>query len=245
MEVHERIRKIREDLFRGSNIDFAKAIDEKPNTTSNWMSGSRKIGLEVIEKILARLPQISSSWLVSGEGPMLKTDTDKEEPYLITKSGVKYFQLPNGKFLMRVPFVPIKAYAKYIDEYRDADFSEPLDEYNFIVDQIGHGCYMAFEIKGDSMDDDTRKSLGNGDIVLGRELRSEHWKDKLHTNEYPNWIIVLDNTILCKQIINQDMERGVITCHSLNSSPEYSDFELSFNDIRQMFNIIQRVSNMM
>ena len=104
---------------------------------------------------------------------------------------------------------------------------------------------MAFEIKGDSMDDDTRKSLANGDIVLGRELGSEHWRDKLRTNEYPNWIIVLDNTILCKQIINQDVEKGTITCHSLNTSPEYSDFELSFNDIRQMFNIIQRVSNMM
>ncbi|MDR2951560.1 MAG: helix-turn-helix transcriptional regulator [Dysgonomonas sp.] len=244
MEAYERIRKIREDLFKGSNIEFAKAIDEKPNTTSNWMSGNRKIGLEVLEKILARLPQISSSWLVSGEGPMIKTDSGKEEPYLITKSGVKYFQLPNGKFLMRVPFVPVKAYAKYVDEHRDAEAAEPLDEYNFIVDQIGHGCYMAFEIKGDSMDDDTRKSLGNGDIVLGRELGPEHWKDKLHTNEYPNWVIVLDNTILCKQIVDQDVERGVITCHSLNPSPEYSDFELSFNDIRQMFNIIQRVSNM-
>ena len=245
MEAYERIRKIREDLFKGSNIEFAKAIDEKPNTTSNWMSGNRKIGLEVLEKILARIPQISSSWLVSGEEPMLKTDAGKEEPYLITKSGVKYFQLPNGRFLMRVPFVPVKAYAKYVDEHRDAEFGEPLDEYNFIVDQIGHGCYMAFEIKGDSMDDDTRKSLGNGDIVLGRELGPEHWKDKLHTNEYPNWVIVLDNTILCKQIVNQDVEKGVITCHSLNPSPEYSDFELSFNDIRQMFNIIQRVSNMM
>ncbi len=245
MEIHERIKKIREDLFKGSNSEFARSIDEKPNTTSNWISGNRKIGLEVIEKILARLPQINASWLLTEEGPMMKADADKEEPYLITKAGVKYFQLANGKYLMRVPFVPIKAYAKYIDDYRDAEFSSSLDEYNFIVDQIGHGKYMAFEIKGDSMDDDTRKSLANGDIVLGRELGSEHWRDKLRTNEYPNWIIVLDNTILCKQIINQDVEKGTITCHSLNTSPEYSDFELSFNDIRQMFNIIQRVSNMM
>ena len=245
MEIHERIKKIREDLFKGSNSEFARSIAEKPNTTSNWISGNRKIGLEVIEKILARLPQINASWLLTEEGPMMKADADKEEPYLITKAGVKYFELANGKYLMRVPFVPIKAYAKYIDDYRDAEFSGSLDEYNFIVDQIGHGKYMAFEIKGDSMDDDTRKSLANGDIVLGRELGSEHWRDKLHTNEYPNWIIVLDNTILCKQIINQDIEKGTITCHSLNTSPEYSDFELSFNDIRQMFNIIQRVSNMM
>ena len=53
MEIHERIKKIREDLFKGSNSEFARSIDEKPNTTSNWISGNRKIGLEVIEKILA------------------------------------------------------------------------------------------------------------------------------------------------------------------------------------------------
>ncbi len=243
MEVYERIKKIREDLFDGSNIEFAKAIGEKPNTTSNWMSGSRKIGLEVIEKILSGLPQINSGWLLSGEGTMLKSG-DSDDPYLITKSGIKYYQLPNGKFLMQVPFVPVKAYAKYVDECRDADPGEPMDEYNFIVDQIGHGKYMAFEIKGDSMDDDTRRSLANGDIILGRELNREYWKEKLHTKEYPNWIIVLDNTILCKQIIDQDLEKGTITCHSLNPSPEYGDFELKMNDIRQMFNIIQRVSNM-
>lgn len=244
MEIHERIRLIREDLFKGSNTDFAHAIEEKPNTTSNWISGNRKVGLEVIEKILARLPQINSSWLIAGEGAMLKSDKKDEEPYLVTKAGVKYYQLPNGRYLMRVPFVPMKVYAKYVDDHRDADLTESLDEYNFIVDQIGHGRYMAFEIKGDSMDDDTRKSLANGDIVLGRELHCDHWKEKLHTNDYPNWIIVLDNTILCKQIIDQDVERGIITCHSLNPSPEYADFTLRFNEIRQMFNIIQRVSNM-
>ena len=133
-------------------------------------------GLEVIEKILSGLPQINSGWLLSGEGTMLKSG-DSEDPYLITKSGIRYYQLPNGKFLMQVPFVPVKAYAKYVDECRDADLGEPMDEYNFIVDQIGHGKYMAFEIKGDSMDDDTRRSLANGDIILGRELNREYWKD--------------------------------------------------------------------
>lgn len=263
MEIHDRIKKIREELFNGSNIEFARAIEEKPNTTSNWISGNRKIGLEVMEKIRARLPQIDPGWLLSGEGTMFRADNKessyltgepdnsyrqlpdkKEGPYLVTKAGIKYYQLPSGKYLMQVPFVPVKAYAKYIDECRDADPGESLDEYNFIVDQIGHGRYMAFEIKGDSMDDDTRKSLADGDIVLGRELHCEHWKEKLNTREYPNWIIVLENTILCKQIVDQDMEKGTITCHSLNPSPEYGDFELKLNDIRQLFNIIQRVSNM-
>lgn len=166
-----------------------------------------------------------------------------EEPYLTTPSGIKYFQRPGGKYLMRVPIVPIYAYAKYIDEFRDAEIWDGDGYFDFPVDQIYHGSYQAFEIKGDSMDDDSKRSLSHGDIVLGRELNQSLWRDKLHTDQYPNWIIVLDETILCKQIIEQNLETGDIVCHSLNSSPEYTDFTINLNDVRKLFNIVQRVSS--
>lgn len=266
--INDRIRKVIEALFNGNTSAFALQIGHKYHTIRN-ITGEResKPSSEILESIVNSIENINSDWLLTGNGDMLKPEKENSskikyyqssddhaqgrnmvnehsEPYLVTKAGTKYYQLPHGKYLMRVPFVPVKAYAKYIDECRDAELNESLEEYNFVVDQIGRGCYMAFEIKGDSMDDNSKRSLSNGDIILGRELGKEHWRDRLHTNEYPNWIIVLDKTILCKQIIAQDMERGTITCHSLNPSPEYSDFELNFNDIRQMFNIIQRVSNM-
>lgn len=246
--INDRVRKIIDTLYNGNTRAFTLHINQNYHTIRNII-GERasKPSSEILESIVSSIEDINSDWLLTGNGTMLKSgvESTSNEPHLITKAGTKYFQLPNGKYLMRVPFVPVKAYAKYIDEWRDADVSEPLEEYNFVVEQIGHGRYMAFEIKGDSMDDNSKRSLSNGDIILGRELGQEHWRDRLRTNEYPNWIIVLDNTILCKQIIEQDMERGTITCHSLNTSPEYSDFELKLNDIRQMFNIIQRVSNMM
>lgn len=168
----------------------------------------------------------------------------EDEPFLITKSGMKYYQMGNGKYRMRVPFIPAKAYAKYVDEVRDADFlGQGFEEFDFVVDQIGHGRYYAFEIKGDSMDDDSKRSISNGDIVLARELSREYWKSKLRTEDFPNWIIVLDSTILCKQIISQDMQECNIVCHSLNPSPEYADFKLNLNDVRQLCNIVQRVSS--
>ncbi len=195
--------------------------------------------------LLASYFGVNEDWLWKGEGRMSRTDKVKgEDPYLITKSGVKYYEMANGKYRMRVPFIPVKAYAKYIDEYRDADvLEEGYEEFDFIVDKIGHGRYFAFEIKGDSMDDDTKRSLSNGDIVLARELGHEHWINKLHTEDFPNWIIVLNNTILCKQIVSQDIEKGTITCHSLNSSPEYSDFTLKLDNVCQLLNIVQRVSS--
>ena len=93
------------------------------------------------------------------------------------------------------------------------------------------------------MDNDSKRSLSNGDIVLARELGKEHWRNKLHTEDFPNWVIVLNNTILCKQIISQDLEKGTIVCHSLNPSPEYTDFELKLDDVCQLCNIVQRMSS--
>lgn len=213
-------------------------------TITNYVEGKTNPNKSNVS-ILASYFGVNEEWLLNGEGKIQRSGKSKiDEPYLITKSGVKYYEMENGKYRMRVPFIPIKAYAKYIDECRDAEFvGDEFEEFDFIVDKIGHGRYFAFEIKGDSMDDDSKRSLSNGDIVLARELGKEHWRNKLHTDDFPNWIVVLKNTILCKQIIEQDMETGTIICHSLNLSPEYADFELKLDDICQLCNIVQRVSS--
>lgn len=213
-------------------------------TIANYIEGKTNPNKSNIA-ILASYFNVNEDWLFKGEGEMVTTPKLKDDkPYLVTKSGAKYYEMANGKYRMRVPFIPIKAYAKYADEYRDVEFAgDKFDEFDFIVDKIGLGRYFAFEIKGDSMDDDSKRSLCNGDIVLARELNKEHWRNKLHTDDYPNWIIVLNNTILCKQIIDHDLDKGAITCHSLNTSPEYADFELKLDNICQLCNIVQRVSN--
>ena len=213
-------------------------------TIANYLDGKTNPNKSNIA-VLAAYFKVNEEWLNSGKGSMNRADRVRgDEPYLVTKAGLKYYEMADGKYRMRVPFIPVKAYAKYIDESRDAEFvGNEFEEFDFVVDKIGHGRYFAFEIKGDSMDNDTKRSLSNGDIVLARELGQEHWRNKLHTEDYPNWIIVLNNTILCKQIIEQDLNKGTITCHSLNPSPEYADFVLKLDDICQLCNIVQRVSS--
>lgn len=163
-----------------------------------------------------------------------------------TKSGNIIDELPNGKFLLTVPLLPYKAHATYISEFQDAEYISDLTKVSFIVDRVPRGSYMAFEIMNDSMNDATlereasRNAILNGDIVLGRELGKQHWKSKLNTNGYPHWIIVHKDTIVCKEIINHDVERGIITCHSLNNSPEFQDFELKLDECHQLFNIIKK-----
>ncbi len=176
------------------------------------------------------------------------SDMKVSEPREIfnTKSGNTIEELVNGKFLLTVPLVPYRAHATYISEFTDADYIQDLTKVSFIVDRVPRGKYQAFEIINDSMNDGTldrdpsRNAILSGDIVLGRELGRQHWKSKLNTNGYPYWIIVTHHNIVCKEITNHDVENGIITCHSLNNSPEFQDFELKLDECHQLFNIIKK-----
>lgn len=241
--------------------DIAKLMGYNNSTNVNYaFNGNERYLTEgFLKRFNTAFENIfNEKWLLTGNGEMLKqsetsssTQPDASyikalgnEVYTETGSGVKYFELSDNKFRMRVPLVPFNAYARYANEACSTieQEKEEWDEVEFIVDKIGHGNYMAFEIKGDSMDDDSRRSFVQGDIVLARELDKIHWKDGLRYEKYPFWIIVLEGTILCKQIIDQNIETGDITCHSLNPSPEYSDFTINLQQVFRIFNIIQKTT---
>lgn len=239
MTLSERVKKLIED--KGvTPYEVSVKTGVSQSTLSRVLNeNTLKLSLKNTE-MLAKYFNVSEEWISSGNDN--NSTYDLKEPYIVNKAGIEYYKLSNNRYRMRVPFVPMQAYAKYIDEHRDADFWTQDKFYEFLVDSIHHGNYMAFEIKGDSMDDDSRRSLSEGDVVLARELNKDLWRSKLHIENFPNWIIVLDNTILCKQIIHHDTNKGVITCHSLNPSREYSDFTVNLNEVKQLFNIVQRVS---
>lgn len=212
--------------FGQKDLAFKLGVDQ--SLISKIENGKSAVTLDIINKMVS-LGADFSGFL------------GNKEEYLRTNAGVKYKELGNGRYQMTVPFVPRKAYAKYIDEIRDAEEVD-YETYDFIVDKIGLGEYFAFEIKGDSMDDDSKRSISDGDIVLARKLKNDLWRDKLHIDKYKYWIIVTDSTIVCKEIISHDIENGEIVCHSLNPSGEYSDFTLKLDEVKQLYNIIQRVS---
>lgn len=253
--ANKNIYKLVLDKYDGNVSAFSKSINIQQQKIDRLFRLDKRNGKyptvsdEIINAVIES-HQISKASLVLEEKDENTSNindnplrAELELPYLTTAAGISYFKMPGGKFIMKVPTVPVYAYAKYIDEVRDAEIWEGNGYSYFPVDQIYHGNYQAFEIKGDSMDDDSKRSLSHGDIVNARELSRDKWTSRLHTDQYPNWIIVTDTTVLCKQIINQNLETGDITCHSLNTSPEYTDFTINLNDVRKLFNIVQRVSS--
>src|SRR6476469_3420473 len=66
----ERIRTLLESR-QLSPTQFADAIGVARPIVSHILSGRNKPSLEVVQRILAAMPDLSMAWLLNGSGPML------------------------------------------------------------------------------------------------------------------------------------------------------------------------------
>jgi len=176
--------------------------------------------------IIADFLNIDRNWLREGIGDFeIKKDTS---------NGIKVdFSQLN---IMLVPLVNKYAYAGYLNGYGDDEYIEELPKIPFADDIEHKGDYLCFEVKGDSMDDDTSESYLEGDILLCRSVRHDFWKSKLHINKWDFVIVHKTDGILIKRIIKHDVENGELILHSLNDF--YEDKTVYLKDIMQIFNVV-------
>ena len=137
----------------------------------------------------------------------------------------------------RVPLVNQYAYAGYLAGYQDQEYIDQLPTVLFDVDHDPKGNYLAFEVKGDSMNDGSDESYKDGDRLLCREIPSHLWcNSKLHLRKW-DFVIVHKEGVLVKRIVDHDVQNHTITIHSLN--PFYEDQVIDLVDVYQIFNVIE------
>jgi hypothetical protein len=186
--------------------------------------------------------------------PNKETQNVDQNRYINTESNpVQTFNTKKNTFrstseliAMKVPIVPINAFAQYIDEF----YQEAKDitfDYSWVeVDSYGKGNYLQFRIKGDSMNGGSINDTPDGAVVLAREIGQHLWSGGLYESQYGH-ILITNTNILFKDIIECNLEEGWIMCHSRNNSPEYKDFKLWLGQtkddkpfVRQIFKVIKR-----
>ena len=226
MEAWERIQKIMDEEGLNKN-SFSKAIGISNNVTiTRIINEKRSPSKSTCEKIVAAFPKYNLTWLLTGEGNMLTDITSLNEASFIDKP-----------IILHVPLVSQYAQAGYLCGYADAAYMATLPTIPYIVDHEAQGHYVAFEVKGDSMNDGTEDAILEGDRLLCREIMPHLWADsKLHIRKW-DFVIVHTEGILVKRIINHDVENHTITIHSLNSM--YPDKVINLSDVKQIFNVIE------
>lgn len=140
-----------------------------------------------------------------------------------------------------IPLVSQYAYGGYLTGYGDPEYMESLPIVDFTPDREMTGNWLAFEVRGDSMDDGSYESYRSGNIVICREVKPHLWKDsKLHIHRR-DFVIVCEEGILIKRIIDHDVENHTIVIHSLN--PDYQDRTINLAEVRQLFSIVESRRN--
>ena len=248
MEGWERVQYIMEAEGYNKN-SFSVAIGISNNVTiTRIINEKRNPSRATCQKIIDRFPQYSFDWLFSGIGNILN-----EGQIVSIKSGEERVETENNTNIpfisnanrlettgfMNVPLVHIRAQCGYLNGYGDEGYLESLPSLPVIVDRTYHGKYMLFEAEGDSMDDGSKDSICDGDIVLAREVNRELWRYKLHIRDWYFIIVHRTEGIAIKKIVDHDVERGIITCHSLNDM--FRDYKVHLSEVAELYNLIKIV----
>lgn len=227
MTGQEIINKVLEELNLKAPT-FAESIGVKYQRIFDLQKGKvKKISSSLANDIISKYGQFNLTWLLTGEGEMLNTHSqpsDEASPI-------------DEPIILRVPLVSQYAQAGYLCGYADAAYMATLPTIPYIVDHEAQGHYVAFEVKGDSMNDGTEDAILEGDRLLCREIQPHLWVDsKLHIRKW-DFVIVHTEGILVKRIIDHNVENHTITIHSLNSM--YPDKVINLADVKQIFNVIE------
>lgn len=234
---------------------FEKLVGFSNGSLASQIKNNKSIGLDKLENILTHFPLLSTEWLMTGSGTMLKPDSsqklsepnavslpmpqpgDEHELELIKKQDSTEFRhLGDDRYMIICPLVEQYAYAGYTSGWTDPVYVDELPRHAVIVRNLSMGVYRAFVVRGDSMDDGLKGSISDGDIVTGRKLVQKYWHTKIHIHQYKNFVLVTNEGIQIKEIIDHKVEEGIIVCRSRNPDKEtYPDFEISLADVREIY----------
>ncbi|MCZ2480052.1 XRE family transcriptional regulator [Aquirufa nivalisilvae] len=171
--------------------------------------------------------KVNSDWLLTGEGSMKSIAVAGANGVLSKKQEVK--QVDSSKF-MEVPYVSAIAQAGFMNGH----FYNHLEELDTMLlpQEFEKGNYIVVEIVGESMNDGTDKSINDGDKLLLKEVEMPLNGHGLNFRQNI-FVIVSHEGIVCKQITKHDVEKGIITLHSWNSS--YEDYQLNLSSVQKLF----------
>lgn len=219
--MKERIEKLIESEGL-SPSSFAKKIGFNQSSLSKILRGEREVPANLIEKLIDNT-NVNRTWLLTGDGPMLKDESNAQPFTPLARAGV--------------PLVSQYAYGGYLTGYADPEYIGKLPSIDFTPDREMTGNYLAFEVKGDSMDDGSKESYVEGEIVICREVEREYWRDSRLFINKRDFVIVHEEGILIKRIVEHDVEKHTITIHSLN--PLYQDRTIDLAEVRQIFSVVE------
>ena len=241
------------NAIMGVNAEtFCKLTGLQPSNYTQMKAGRRSCGNGIANRICAALG-LSRVWFDAWDG-----NPDTVPPRLAnidprslagrhddttTRPAIPTPREWERTGIVEVPFVPVKAHCGYLTSYGDDAYIDTLPTIPVAVERRWRGPWRIFEASGDSMDNDTRESLCDGDRILARGVARDLWLPRLSgTRDWYYVIVHRTEGIAIKQITAQD-DHGNLTCHSLN--PMFSDYTVNLADVAELYQVVKIIERSM
>jgi len=186
--------------------------------------------------MLRAFPEVSPSWLVLGEGGMLRAPATDAAPATsrAALAGGRPSVINSGQVLTitvdsagneNTELVPVQAQAGYSVQHNEAVYLQDLPRYR--IPGFEHGTYRAFEVAGDSME----PTLNHRDVVVASYV--DNWRLLEPGDVY---VVVTAESVMLKRI------RERITAHDMTVML-YSDnhhrkpYPMDCADIAQLWRV--------
>ncbi len=140
---------------------FENTVGASRGGVSAAIRMNRNIGVNIIENILQKYPQLNSEWLLRGEGEMLKISDDRlhepNETYLLRTDKVTDMQA--------IPLYNLEATAGLVELFQHVNEKTPIDYLSIPNLPKSDGAVF---VTGDSM----YPLLKSGDIVIYKQVHN-------------------------------------------------------------------------
>lgn len=208
-----------------SYLGIGQSRFEKNCGLSNGYVNNSKgnFGASKLDDILQRYPELNRTWLMTGEGEMLKAAGQSNAKMI---GGVYQAGQKDDRVLM-VDYVPIAASATFIDNLGNS--TEPELEKFPVIPQGNEGesseRLCVFEVEGESM----APNIPSGALILGKEIPERSW-------HYAEGVVVAvyDQYLVVKRVARN----ALLTDNYLilrSDNPDYGEMLVQLSDIRALY----------
>lgn len=223
MDLQSRIREF--IAYKGLTIQQFEAKVPLSNGAVSKMGDNTRRG--TLDRISKSFPELNVSWLLTGEGEMLKST-----PKPAFESNATTSDLSN---YVEVEFVDLRASAGMQSGFAVDPYPDKVTRLVHIPDGNPNN-YIVIRVNGISMDDGTARSISEGAELLAK--RVERLEDmRIHTRLY---CIFSQSGDVIKQVSEVNAKEGYLKCHSFN--PAYEDFTIPIEEIYHIFEIKSEIN---
>lgn len=206
-----------------SSRQFCLSLGYTPQSWSKILKGERAVTLELIRKATI-IYSFNPTYLFTGVGEKFINNTNSVVTVTVDKDDNE-----------RILHIPVTAKAGYQDQYNDKVYLEDLDSYTLPSSYFKTGTFRSFEVEGDSME----PVLHSGEIIVCSFIDDPNlWKYNLKDGYV--YVVVTDNDILVKRVINRLKEDNLIELESDN--PDYPPILVGASEIKEIWSVKMKIS---